>query len=724
MSSISLESNLSYTVGWIAALSNERAAAMEMLQVHHKKPREFNKAHNDPNAYSWGSIGEHNIVIASLPAGVYGKVSATTTASYMLASFPNIRIGLMVGIGAGIGAYMPDNKDIRLGDVAVSQPDGTSGGVIQYDLGKLGPNGTFQRKGSLNAPPTALLSALGLIQAEHKRRRHYITKYVDDMLERNPFMREPDEDEDMPYSRPDPATDKLFLESYEHFGAKDCSGCNTRYLVQRNNRRTTAPRIFYGVIASGDKLIKDPAARKAVVEDAGEECICIEMEAAGLMNSFPCLVIRGICDYADTHKNDLWHNYAAATAAAYARELLEMIEVGDVEKTPRAKERIQDPQPTPLPTLPDPNGNLNNELDTLRKDVQKLAHELEKVKLTKEQGNSANPRIECGHAVIKRKQDGSGTKVTFKQPFSRNPVVTLTARMDYLEPYYGQRIYLLQEPSTPVSTPTYFIAGCWGGGKDGGAWQGETSKVTTGIELLVFTDAEPLSFNAMPGNQEILNRPLTPLSRCLEAGLPADNKQTAAGACTYRASHNPNDNLGAEITIHAKVYCFAHHFCIHELEVFALQRLTKVLLIIDEETEAVFPYLADAIRVVYSSTPGADLQDNPARKLLSQYVALNYTTFESESFDRLMAEGGDFMVDLSHKLARRLDMNGIGAQSLEEQVDQLQLKINELDLGLQEQGSQLQRAMDELGEWESWNRGISGKYKKAKRKVQPGIVYA
>jgi nucleoside phosphorylase len=46
------------------------------------------------------------------------------------------------------------------------------------------------------------------------------------------------------------------------------------------------------------------------------------MEAAGLMNSFPCLVIRGICDYADSHKDDLWQRYAAATAAAYAKELL------------------------------------------------------------------------------------------------------------------------------------------------------------------------------------------------------------------------------------------------------------------------------------------------------------------------------------------------------------------------------------------------------------------
>lgn len=46
------------------------------------------------------------------------------------------------------------------------------------------------------------------------------------------------------------------------------------------------------------------------------------MEAAGLSNGFPCVVIRGICDYADSHKNDQWHPYAAAVAAACAKELL------------------------------------------------------------------------------------------------------------------------------------------------------------------------------------------------------------------------------------------------------------------------------------------------------------------------------------------------------------------------------------------------------------------
>lgn len=50
------------------------------------------------------------------------------------------------------------------------------------------------------------------------------------------------------------------------------------------------------------------------------------------MNSFPCLVIRGICDYTDSHKNKQWQAYAAGTAAAYAKELLSVIPAAEVTK--------------------------------------------------------------------------------------------------------------------------------------------------------------------------------------------------------------------------------------------------------------------------------------------------------------------------------------------------------------------------------------------------------
>jgi nucleoside phosphorylase len=111
----------------------------------------------DQNTYILGSIGEHNIVIASLPSGAYGNTSATTVAIQLLSSFRAVRIGLIVGIGGGVPS---SNADIRLGDIVVSQPSDTSGGVIQYDLGRALSGGQFKRTGILNRPLKVLLTAL------------------------------------------------------------------------------------------------------------------------------------------------------------------------------------------------------------------------------------------------------------------------------------------------------------------------------------------------------------------------------------------------------------------------------------------------------------------------------------------------------------------------------------------------------------------------------------
>jgi hypothetical protein len=81
--------------------------------------------------------------------------------------------------------------------------------------------------------------------------------------------------------------------------------------------------------------------RHGITRDAmrkKHQILCFEMEAAGLMNDFPCLVIRGICDYSDTHKHKLWQRYAAATAAAYAKELLGVIPPTEVTKMKAAAE--------------------------------------------------------------------------------------------------------------------------------------------------------------------------------------------------------------------------------------------------------------------------------------------------------------------------------------------------------------------------------------------------
>ncbi|KAH6883935.1 putative wd40 protein [Thelonectria olida] len=320
-----------YTTGWIAALPIERAAATALLDDRHDAPEGFDQHQSDGNSYTWGRIGDHNIVIASLPAGVYGTTSAATTASNLINSLPHIRIGLLVGIGGGI-AQPNRGRDIRLGDIVVSQPDGTTGGVVQYDLGKAKLNHTWERKGSLDQPPPVLLNALANLQAEHEIESSKVPDLLQAMWKANPRMRDPKRN----YTHQGSENDRLFKSGYDHVSDNTCDKCDPSQEVERDQRDTTDPEIHYGVIASGNTLIKDAAARDSILEVVGEQCMCVELEAAGLMNHFPCLVIRGICDYADSHKNDRWQRYASATAAAFAAELLGFVPTRQLEATRRA----------------------------------------------------------------------------------------------------------------------------------------------------------------------------------------------------------------------------------------------------------------------------------------------------------------------------------------------------------------------------------------------------
>ncbi|EMT74309.1 Homeobox protein Wariai [Fusarium odoratissimum] len=233
-----------YTMGWICALPKELTAATAMLDQQHPP---LTKLPSDNNAYTLGSIRDHNIVITCLPKGMIGNISAATVASSMANTFPFIKVGLMVGVGGGV----PSNK-VRLGDVVVSTSTGTSSGVIKWDSGKVHGEEKFERTGSLNNPPQALLTALTLLETQHN-------------------------------------------------------------------------------LNGSDKLIKDAASRNKLNKDLGGNVLCIEMEAAGLMNQFPCLIIRGICDYADSHKNKDWQEYAAIIAAAFAKELLQYVQARELE---------------------------------------------------------------------------------------------------------------------------------------------------------------------------------------------------------------------------------------------------------------------------------------------------------------------------------------------------------------------------------------------------------
>lgn len=167
-----------YAVGWICALPHELAASRAMLDIEH---RPLEQQHpQDHNVYTLGSIAGHNIVMACLPASSYGLASAATVAKDMLRTFISVRFGLMVGIGGG--APLGPN-DIRLGDVVVSNSFAESGGVIQYDVGKILQGGRFERRGVLDKPPELLRNAVNHLRASHEMEDSQISRHVSDMLE-------------------------------------------------------------------------------------------------------------------------------------------------------------------------------------------------------------------------------------------------------------------------------------------------------------------------------------------------------------------------------------------------------------------------------------------------------------------------------------------------------------------------------------------------------------
>ena len=334
-----LDSPDHYTIGWIAALPIERAAATALLDDRHNAPADFEQHPSDTNSYTWGRIGDHHIVIASLPAGVYGTTSAATTASNLLSSLPQIRIGLLVGIGGGV-ARPDQDQDIRLGDIVVGQPEGTAGGVIQYDLVKANSGRKLERKGALNKPPKVLLNALANLQAEHEIAPSKVPDLLQAMWTANPQMQKK-RNKTPAFIHQGFENDRLFSSTYDHTEGSTCDKCDPSKEIKRDHRDTIDPEIHYGTIASGNTLLKDASTRDEIAETVGKECICFEMEAAGLMDHFPCLVIRGICDYADSHKNDRWQRYASATAAAYAKELLSFLPTKMLQDTPRAVDMLK-----------------------------------------------------------------------------------------------------------------------------------------------------------------------------------------------------------------------------------------------------------------------------------------------------------------------------------------------------------------------------------------------
>ncbi|KAE8142398.1 hypothetical protein BDV38DRAFT_277928 [Aspergillus pseudotamarii] len=323
-----------YTVGWICTLLKEQTAATTMLDQRHPG---LPQPSNDHNTYTLGSIGKHNV---------------------MVRTFPSIKVGLMVGIGGGIP------PKVRLGDVVVSTPVGEFPGVVQWDMGKT-KDGSFERTGALNNPPTSLLTALTKLETEHDLYGTKIPETLDGLKLKWPRL-------SPKYLKCDSFEDTLNTHEFHQSGSRwqvisRLLGMILTFVTYLLGWRVFTPRhsgpeqvtsnamntgheggqnkpgdvrVHYGLIASGNQAIKDATFRDKLDRQFGGHVLCVETEAAGLMNDFPCIVIRGIYNYADSHENQEWQEYAATVAAAFAKELLEYVKPSDVEEGRSVKDLL------------------------------------------------------------------------------------------------------------------------------------------------------------------------------------------------------------------------------------------------------------------------------------------------------------------------------------------------------------------------------------------------
>jgi nucleoside phosphorylase len=308
-----------YHVAWICPVPDlELLPALLMLDDEYDTPPY--DTHYDENAYQCGSINGHAVVVASCSQGATGNVNAGRLTGPLFKTFPNIRMVVLVGIGGGIPraeASEDSLDDVHLGDVVVGWPGDGKPACIYHERGRSKVDGQFELVGTMQDPDWRLTNALGFLATDYERGK---TIFKDQLsrLKRSTKKKR--------FAHPGLEHDKLFEADYRHVGSygSRCMTCDSGKLVQRPQRSEEELQtlVFHqGRIATGSAVIQDAELRDKIRERC-DGALCVEMEAAGVDVNRRCLVVRGISDYADSHKSDMWRGHAAGNAAAFTRELL------------------------------------------------------------------------------------------------------------------------------------------------------------------------------------------------------------------------------------------------------------------------------------------------------------------------------------------------------------------------------------------------------------------
>ncbi|QKX58645.1 uncharacterized protein TRUGW13939_05772 [Talaromyces rugulosus] len=328
-----------FSIAIICALPLE-ADAVEALfdETYDKFGKIYGKSFRDNNVYINGRIGQHDVVLCYLPN--MGKGSAASAAANLRVSYTEIQLALVVGICGGV-PFPSENAEIVLGDVIISDS------VVEYDFGGQYPDG-FRRKkgikGMLGPPPPIIRSHLEALKS-HKAQSEFRGRVYQHLQALQQAGQE------VEWQHPGIERDVLFEACYRHKhyqekemavkcvclqcrsssdpiceealeGSCDGVGCYGQKVPRnRHNAGTTNPFVHIGTIASADTVMKSGEHRDKMAKR--DNVIGFEMEGAGVWRNMPCIIIKGVCDYADSHKNKTWQRYASATGASAAKTFLE-----------------------------------------------------------------------------------------------------------------------------------------------------------------------------------------------------------------------------------------------------------------------------------------------------------------------------------------------------------------------------------------------------------------
>lgn len=286
-------------IGVITALPKEALAVHSIFERIESVKRQTGSR---VRIYEVGTIKSllgksHSIVHVCL--GDMGNNSAAIRASTLMSDFPQVNHIVMVGIAGGVPNSSKAHDHVRLGDIVVSDRYG----VVQYDFIKQEKDKIIER--SRPIPPSAqLLDGVKSLKIATRADRPWQKYIVNGM-------------QTLKIARPSDSTDLL----------RTSDGSLTVH-PEDPMRTSGEPRIFFGPIASANSLLKNASFRDALREKYGVKAV--EMEASGIADATwergnGYLVVRGICDYCDEAKNDIWQEYAAIAAAAYLAALLNAI---------------------------------------------------------------------------------------------------------------------------------------------------------------------------------------------------------------------------------------------------------------------------------------------------------------------------------------------------------------------------------------------------------------